>query len=86
MANPVVKHCGFCGNSHSGDCHPESFKYFECSNCKLLQQLPWDVLAFCGWGNMVCNCGKRAEDSWQSITHEEYKCKVAKTAYSGEQR
>lgn len=66
------KHCGMCGDTHHGECKPGSFNYFQCKNCDLLQRLPWDVLAFCGWGEMHCGCGKRSEEVWRSITFDEY--------------
>lgn len=63
--------CVMCGNTHSGDCTPDSFAYFKCSNCHGLQQMPWDALF--GFENIhCCSNDLSAQDTWESISTERY--------------
>lgn len=66
------KHCGICGNTHSGNCKPDSFAYFQCSDCKGGQMMPFD--ACFGFEHIHCCSDKKsAADTWVSITYEQYK-------------
>lgn len=67
-----AKHCLDCGDTHSGDCDPRSFEYFQCENCTRKQMLPWDAVALVGLGGIQCGCGKPADANWKSLTHEQY--------------
>ena len=67
------KHCLNCGDTHSGECSPNSFVYYQCSECDRSQMMPWDALAFGGGlSNCYCGCGAEADKSWQRIDHEKY--------------
>jgi hypothetical protein len=69
-----AKHCLDCGEEHSGECDPGSFEYFQCKHCTRKQVLPWDALAFGGGlRNIICGCGKAAEDHWKNVPHDEWK-------------
>lgn len=66
------KHCSFCGNTHAGDCPPDAFAYFQCSECKGGQMMPFD--ACFGFEYMkCCSDEKSAAETWVSITFEQYK-------------
>jgi len=67
-----AKYCGKCGETHSGECDPNSFVYYTCDGCERLQMLPWDVTAFCGLKGMHCGCGAKADKSWKPISHIKY--------------
>lgn len=68
-----AKHCLNCGDTHSGECDPGSFEYFQCSNCSRKQQLPWDALAFCGGlKGIICGCGKPAEYHWKNMEYADW--------------
>lgn len=66
------RHCNLCGNTHSGDCSPDAFAYYQCTDCKGGQMMPFD--ACFGFENIqCCSHEKSAADTWVSITHEQYK-------------
>ena len=63
--------CMMCGNTHIGKCLPDSFRYFQCTNCHGLQQMPFD--ACFGFENIhCCNHELSAADTWQPISTERY--------------
>lgn len=68
-------HCLICGDTHSGECSPESFNFYQCSNCSEAQRLPFDAAMF-GLKGIYC-CGTQdnpitAEDTWVPITYDKY--------------
>ena len=64
-------HCGLCGNTHTGECHPDAFNYYQCSDCQGIHQMPFD--ACFGFENIhCCSNEKSAADTWQPITHQKY--------------
>lgn len=75
----MPKHCLMCGETHSGDCNPRSFVYFK--TCVGVERMPFDAMAFGGFGNdddpgIICACDKPARDCWESITYEQYKASL----------
>lgn len=67
------KHCYVCGNTHSNECNPDDFDYFQCTECKTLQQLPSDVCGFGGLSGIRCACNREASKVWRHVSFEEYK-------------
>lgn len=67
-----AKHCLFCGNTHTGDCNPQSFAYFICKDCKGTNMMPLD--ACFGFDAIhCCSDEKSAADTWVRISYEQYK-------------
>lgn len=67
-----AEHCLICGDTHSGNCSPSAFVYFQCCRCTRKQDLPWDSMMF-GLTGMTCGCGADAGSSWDSLTHEQWR-------------
>ena len=68
-----AEHCLICGNTHSGNCDPGAFNYYQCKSCGIGQQLPWDAVAFNGLENTYCACNEEASECWESIDYTAYK-------------
>ena len=72
MQQSNSRHCYLCGLSHNGACNPNSFDYFQCTECQTLQQLPKDVCGFGGIDGYFCFCNKSGAEVWKQISFQEY--------------